>query len=223
MARFSIAESLEVGWDIAKNNFVLLLGGLVLTLVASFFPLGVMLVIGNIVGAETVVSQIFMYVGVLGVAVIAAGLVLGLIKMSLDLVDKRPTDFSQMFNYFPLTFSALVGYLIFHVAMQVGMFLLIVPGIIVTIKLKFFPYFIVEDGCGPIESLQKSWDLTKGVKWQLFLFDLVLMLMNFVGTLCFGVGVFVTMVISLGAVTFVFRKLQAKSETPLAETPSPIR
>ncbi len=222
MARFSIAESLEVGWDLAKNNFVLLLGGLVMTMVAGCVPLGFMMVISNVIGAESTVSQIFMSVGLLGAVVAASGLAMGLLKICLDLVDKRPTDFNQMFNYFPLTFSVLVAFLIFHIAVQIGTFLLVVPGIIVAIKLKFFPYFIVEDGCGPIEALQKSWDLTKGVKWQLFLFDLVLFLMNFVGTLCFGVGVFVTMVISLGAVAFVFRKLQGKSETVLPETPSPI-
>ncbi|MBX9879457.1 MAG: DUF975 family protein [Candidatus Obscuribacterales bacterium] len=223
MAKFSIAESLEVGWDIAKNNFVILLGAFVITLLSGLLPFAAMVIFTNVIGPDSFVSQIFAAVATFGAVILWCGLGMGWLKMSLDLIDKRPGDFSQLFSCFPLIFSGVVASLIAGIAFQIGSFFLLVPGIIIFIKLQFYPFFIVEEGCGPIEALQKSWEITKGVKWQLFLFDLVMHLMNVLGSLCFGVGVFVTAPITLVAGAFVFRKLQASSQETNAQTPSPVQ
>lgn len=221
MARFSIAQAIEAGWDTAKNNFVLLLGGLVVMLLAGAAPMAIMTIITNVTGAESFVSGLFMSVGSLAQFIITSALGLGLVKMTLKLADKEPVEFSEMFNHFSLVFNMLVAQLLAYIAVVIGLCLLVVPGIIIMIKLQFFAYFIVQEGCGPIESLQKSWEMTKGVKFQLFLFDMVLYLMNILGMLCFGVGIFVTGVISLAAAAYVFRKLEGTA--PTAEVASPIR
>lgn len=221
MSKFTIAESLEVGWDVTKNNFVILLGAFVATLLAGVIPFVPMTIFTAVLGADSFVAQIFATVATLGAVIIWCGLGMGLLKMTLDLVDKRPVEFSQLLSCVPLVFSGMVASLITSLAIQIGSFFLLVPGIILAIKLQFYPFFIVEEGCGPIEALQKSWQLTKGVKWRLFLLGLVILLINFIGSLCFGVGIFVTIPISMATAASVFRKLQAKpTET---ETVSPIR
>jgi len=218
MAKFSIVESLEVGWDVAKSNFVLLLGGVVVTLLASAAPPVIMGLLANITEAGSFTAQMFMSVGSLAHFIIYSGLLMGLLKISLALVDKKTIEFGELFNHFSLVFSFAVAQLIAGIAVVIGLFLLIVPGIIIAIKLQFFPYFIAEEGCGPIEALQKSWDITKGMKFQLFLFDLVVYMMNLLGIICFGVGLFVTAVISIAAAAFVFRKLESRQE-PIAPAP----
>lgn len=223
MAKFSIAESLEVGWDVTKNNFVTMLVAFVITLLAGLLPLVMLAVFVMVLGTDSPVSQIFASVAGFASLIIGCILGMGMLKLTLDLLEKRPGDFNQLFSCYPLTFSAVVASLIFGIAFQIGTVLLVVPGIIVFIKLQFFPFFIVEEGCGPIEALQKSWQLTKGMKWKIFLFDLVMYLLNGLGSICFGVGVFVTMPISIVAATFVFRKLQASSQESSAQTPSPVQ
>lgn len=213
MARFSITESIEVGWDIAKNNFVLLLGGVVFTMLASAAPVVIMGLMTHLTESDTFISGMFTSIGSLAHFIIYSGLFLGLIKMSLALADKQKAEFGEIFNYFSLVFNFAVAQLIAGFIIVLGTILLIVPGIIFAIKLQFFPYFIVEQGCGPIEALQKSWEMTKDTKFQIFLFDLVVYLMNLLGMLCFGVGLFVTVVISIGAAAHVYRQLERKPET----------
>ena len=66
-------------------------------------------------------------------------------------------------------FTYLIASIIMGIAVAIGIFLLIVPGIYLAIRLQFYSAYIVEEDCGIIESLQKSWDLTKGQGMPLFL------------------------------------------------------
>jgi uncharacterized membrane protein len=43
-----------------------------------------------------------------------------------------------------------------------GFILLIIPGIILSIRLGFFDYLIVDKNSRIVESLKKSWEITKG-------------------------------------------------------------
>lgn len=69
--------------------------------------------------------------------------------------------------------------------------------------------FEVLDGAGIIESLRKSAIITRGVKWKLLGFILVLGLMNLVGLVLFLVGFLVTLPISMVAIAHVYTKLRA--------------
>jgi len=96
-----------------------------------------------------------------------------------------------------------------------GTLLLIVPGIILGIKFMFFSYFIVDKNAGIIESLEKSAELTKGSKTNIFLLALLLWLINAAGALCLGIGLIITMPLSMTAVAYVYRKLHVP-EPPVA-------
>ncbi|HKE56019.1 MAG TPA: hypothetical protein VKB46_04935, partial [Pyrinomonadaceae bacterium] len=63
-----------------------------------------------------------------------------------------------------------------------GLLLFVIPGIIVTVA-YFLVYPIVTlENLGPVNSLDRSWNLTKGHRWRIFLALLVMML------LCWGVS-----------------------------------
>ena len=89
---------------------------------------------------------------------------------------------------------------------------MIVPGIIWAIKFQFFSYFIVDKEVGPIEALKKSAAITKGAKWDLFVFGALLGLINLAGALCVVVGLFATIPTTMVAIAFIYRKLLAESE-----------
>ena len=67
---------------------------------------------------------------------------------------------------------------------------------------------------GPIEALKASSRATMGSKWDLFLFGLLLGLMNFAGVLLFLVGLFVTIPISMVACAYVYRRLTEEPAPP---------
>jgi uncharacterized membrane protein len=91
------------------------------------------------------------------------------------------------------------------------------PGIYFAIRFYFFIYFIVDKKAGIIESLKRSWEITKGQAWNLFLFNLVLFGINLLGVICFLIGLLVTLPITGVATAFVYRKLLSQSQSYVSE------
>jgi uncharacterized membrane protein len=70
-----------------------------------------------------------------------------------------------------------------YVLTLLGFVLLIIPGIIVSCALELvYPIATLED-LGPVEVLKRSWNLTKGYRWNIFLAGLVLALLGWVVSL----------------------------------------
>jgi uncharacterized membrane protein len=133
---------------------------------------------------------------------------LGLIAIALEFRDGRMPEFGDLFNRVPLVFKYAAASILYSVLIVIGLFLFIVPGIYLAIRLLFFGYFIVDRGAGPIESFELSSELTSGVKLELFLFVVLLILVNVLGLLCLGVGVLASMPVSALAMAWVFRYLE---------------
>lgn len=117
--------------------------------------------------------------------------------------------YSRFLSFFIATFLA-------GLAAFLGLLLLIIPGIVVGIRLQFAGYFVAE-GEGPINALKKSWALTQGSVWNLFLLNLLLGLINLLGLLVLVVGLLVTYPLSLVAQAHVFRKL---GQAPQPQNPT---
>jgi len=80
----------------------------------------------------------------------------------------------------------------------------------VAVRLQFYPYFIVEEGVGLIAAAQKSWDLTKGETWHLFLFSLSLIGVQLLGALALLVGLVFAIPTTWVARAKVYRELREK-------------
>lgn len=92
-----------------------------------------------------------------------------------------------------------------------GFLLLVIPGIILTLSLQFFSYFIIDRKAGIVSSLQDSWELTRGVKMKLLVFGLALAGLNAIGILLLGIGIVVTMPVSMLAGAMVYDRLLAQT------------
>ncbi len=117
----------------------------------------------------------------------------------------------------------LVGIFIATIFVVAGLGLLIVPGVIVAIMLSFVSYILVEeDKKMPWkswkfwEAIKKSYSMTKGHKWRIFLFVLVLAGINILGFLALLVGLLFTIPLSGIAMAALYDKLKnnGKSEEP---------
>lgn len=142
---------------------------------------------------------------------------MGLIKIALRIYDNKKCEladvFSDLLSCLPLFFKYLSASIVYILIVLSGIILLIVPGIIWSIKFSFFSYFIVDKGLGPIEALKQSSVITNGVMRDLFLFWLLVSVINCVGLLAFFVGLFVTIPITMIAIGYVYRKLLYQTET----------
>jgi uncharacterized membrane protein len=194
--KFSKKEAINFGWNVAKKN----LGFFALLLILAFF----------ISFASAFLST--------AISIIVDMLItIGLIKISLKFCDNEKAKISDLFSSSHLFFNFLIGNLLYALIIIGGFILLIIPGIIWSIKYRFFNYFIVDKGLGPIEALKESARITKGNKWNLFLFGLLLVLIDILGALALLVGLFVTIPTTMIANAFVYRKLLSQTET-LQET-----
>jgi len=111
--------------------------------------------------------------------------------------------------FFILTFALKVNtivYIIRIILCILGVAFLIFM-IIYSVRLSFYPYFIVE-GFGIVESLKNSYKITKKLVWSLVVLGFVLGLINLLGLLCLGVGLLVTVPISYIAMTYVYKKIK---------------
>lgn len=71
---------------------------------------------------------------------------------------------------------AYIGYIILStIGMMIGFLLLIVPGLILTVRWTAAPGYLISRGTGVIDSMQKSWEATKGAGWAIFLAGLAIM------------------------------------------------
>lgn len=99
-------------------------------------------------------------------------------------------------------------------AVAVGLVLLIVPGIIFGLMFMFATFIVIERELGPIDALSESHRLTRGHKWQLFGFVLLLILVNLLGLLALVVGILVSIPVSTLAFVHAYRVLGGKAGTP---------
>jgi len=203
--KFSKSEAIRFGWTTTKNNlgfFIALLIGVGLFYFVSD------LIIELIKDEAPILSSIMSIVfWVLDIVI-----QMGLIRISLRFCDNEKGEFADLFSCFPLFFKYLLGSILYGVIVVGGTILLIIPGIIWGIKFQFFSCFIVDKGVGPIEALKRSSAITKGAKWDLFLFNLLLGLINLLGAICLLIGLFVTIPTTMVAWAFVYRRLLAQTE-----------
>ena len=91
------------------------------------------------------------------------------------------------------------------------------------IRLGFYKYLIIDKKDITIrQAMRESMLITKGVTWKLFLFTILIGLINLLGLLCFVVGLLVTVPLSAIAYAYVYDKLlrrlepvvEEKNETP---------
>ncbi|MGH9806506.1 MAG: hypothetical protein ACRD9W_04480 [Terriglobia bacterium] len=103
-------------------------------------------------------------------------------------------------------------------AIVVGLVLLIVPGIIFMLMYMFAMFIVIDRGLGPIKAMKESTRITRGYKWQLLGFVLVLTVINLAGALALLVGLLVTVPVTSLAFAHAYRALSANAGAPPAIT-----
>jgi len=208
--KFSKSEAIRFGWNMMKSNLGFFIGLLVVVGLIYFIPDFIAELLKEDAPILSIIISIASWV-------LDMVIQMGLIRISLRFCDNEKGEFADLFSCFPLFFKYLLGLILYGLIILGGMILLIIPGIIWAIKFQFFSYFIVDKGLGPIEALKRSSAITRGAKWDLFLFGLLLGLINLLGAICLLIGLFATVPTAMVAMAFVYRKLLAQIE--IAQAP----
>lgn len=202
---FSIGQAIGYGWEKMKKHFWFFAGLLVVVWLLQVIPNGI---------AEVFKNRIFVFYLLFLLAAAAVQIIvqMGLIKIVLDLFDRDKAELNTLFSQVELFWKFFLGSLLYMLILTGGLILLIVPGIIWGIKYQFCAYLIIDKKLSPVEAIRKSGEMTLGNKGKLFWLNLLLLLINLLGLLCFLIGLFVTIPVTLMASVYVYRKLL--NETP---------
>lgn len=200
--RFSKGEAIIFGWETTKNHLWFFI---VISIIFVSIPLLCNSIISVIInGVTTLIIFTIIY------TIICTVLQMGIIRICLKFVDGMTAGFGDLFACVPLLFKFLLSSILYMVIIMVGSILLIIPGIIWSIAFVFWSYFVVDKKLGPIEALEGSLNITKGAKWDIFLFLLLLLGINILGALTLVIGLLVTIPITSVAFAYVYHQLSLK-------------
>ena len=199
--RFSIGEALSYGWKKLQENIGPLVSAALAILAVNvlFWLLGR----GALAG---LMSLIGWFVSVL--------ISMGLIRIALKIVDGKPIETADLFQRVDLALPYIIASFIVWIMVGIGFVFLIVPGIYLAITFGFFGYNIVDKEHGIMQSIEQSAAITKAQKWDLFGFGVALLFFNLAGAIALGIGLLVTIPVSLLAMAYVYRKLNGEPVAP---------
>jgi uncharacterized membrane protein len=203
---FTIEEALQYGWKIMKENIWFFVG----VLVVAWAITGIPAIIANAVQRDFIgLSILFRIIGFAANIIVS----IGLITIALKFLDNQDPRFEDLFSFKPYFWKYLGASILTGLVVWAGLILFIIPGIYWALKFQFYGYFVVDQGCEPVEAMRRSSRITQSVKWKLLGFGIVLAIINFIGFVCLFIGLFVTVPITLLAFSWVYRKLLSQTES----------
>ena len=199
---FSNKEAISAGWKQFKSNWKIFAGAfLVVIAVSAIFSASNNIIESAVVEIVGFFVQLFLGLGFTAMA----------LKQSKN-ISVRFNDLTAQGGIF---IQYILGYILSTIIIVIGFVLLIIPGIIWSIKYMFLSYAIVDNKkLSGREAMKVSKHLTKGVKWKLFGFMIVLFFFNLLGLLALGVGLLATLPASQIALAHVYNTLKKQTQLP---------
>lgn len=210
MKKLSVRESFSFGWRTFKARpwfFVLV----------TFIILVISGVSGSFQGIATELLGKLVGGGISGVTglIIDTFIGMGLVALYLKAYDSVMTPtFMDLWNPRPF-FRFFFAYLMLAVILLTGYILLIIPGIILTLMLCFTTTIVIDKKSEPIAAMKESARITKGQLVPVGLLILSVAGVNVLGTLTFGVGLLVSMPVSMLALVHAYRTLSTPPDASL--------
>jgi uncharacterized membrane protein len=206
---FTLSEAIKFGWEKMKKHFWFFAGLLILVWLVQIVPTG----IANIFKQKMIILYMLFIVGAWIIQIIVK---MGVIKITLDIIDKEEANLNTLFSSTELLGKFILGAILYGLIVFAGFILLVIPGIIWAIKYQFFSYLIVDKKLSPLEAIRKSGEITSGKKSKLFWLGIMFFLINIAGAVCLLIGLFATIPTTMVAMGYVYRKLLGE---PMAAEP----
>ncbi len=214
MHTLSISESLRFGWNAFKRDAWVYIGSTAVILIVSLLV--------NKIGQEVGENFLGMIVSIAG-TVLSWWLFLGLTRMALNSYASLPVKFDMVFKEsWNVLWRYAVVAILSLIIVVIGLILLIVPGIIAQVMICLSLFLVLEKNMRPIEALKESRRMTKGKRWTLFLFVLTTVVINLIGAIPAGLGLLVTLPVSLLAFTHIYKAIDKSDDmSPVTATQMP--
>jgi len=207
---FSIREAIAIGWRKTLAN----LWPFFLVIIASWIASGIVNALNRVAAKHH--SPVFsILVSVLGWIVLFL-IHMGFLRVALKALDDGKMTIQDFATSLPEFLKFFGASFLWGVLVAAGLFLFIIPGVILGLRLQFYSYLILEKKLAPLEAIKASWTITSGQTLRLCLFALTLIGIVILGALLIGVGLLVALPLAAVSAAFVYRKLAVMSPTAVA-------
>jgi hypothetical protein len=130
-------------------------------------------------------------------------------------VRKIKPDFELLISGFWTNYLYIILANLLVVALVVlGLFALIIPGIIIACRLAFTAYIVMDKKLDPIEAVELSWKLTRGHGWTIFFMGLVSFFIFILGLCLLFIGVFPAMIWISSSFASLYQSVLLEKEKP---------
>jgi uncharacterized membrane protein len=199
-APFSYGDALRHGWQAFTANVgAMALYALVVVAVSGLLNL----LLSSLDATQT-------FIGNVAVFLINQVIAIGWLRIALDAIDGRPIETERVRASFSVLVPFIVAAILFSIGVTIGLVLLVIPGIVFAVVFGFYGWPLVDGAVDDgLSALRRSAEITRGHRWQLFGFVIVLVLLNIVGVLALVIGVLITSAVSILALAHVYRRLDA--------------
>jgi hypothetical protein len=205
---FSAGSAIRFGWETFKKRPWFFIGSVILIVIAYLVVGGITNAIDAALGGGPEEPT---GVGSIVSMILGTFIGMGITAFSLAAHDSPETvGYGALWHPQPF-WRYFAASILVSLAVVIGMLLLIIPGIILGLMFMFATYIVIDRGVGPIEAVKESSRITKGYKWSLFGFSLLLLLLNLLGLLALGVGLLVTVPVTWLAVANAYRVLGGRA------------
>jgi hypothetical protein len=202
--QISIGEAVDFAWSAYRRRWGPFTGVLVAML-------GAWVVLEIVVVATARLGILAWVLAHIAFLLCFAGMEVGLLRIGLALEDGRNPRLADAFKHFNLGPSFLAGQLLYLAMVLAGLVLLIVPGIFLATRFALCGFQIAAGDGGVLRSFKQSADLTRGVTGRLAATLVTLFVFNLLGAAMLGVGLFVTVPISVLMMASIDRQLCAQA------------
>ncbi len=198
---FVIGDAVRFGWRKTRAHSGVLFQGML-----TLFALQVASSIVDRVLHGTVEG----FLALLALSVVNIFVSAGFMLVTLKLAKGEHASYTDLLPSGTVTWHYFCATVFSGLLIMLGLILLIIPGVYLFLRFSMVR-FAVLDGEGIKESLTRSAELTKGVKWRLLAFLLALLGLNVLGALALLMGLLITVPVSAIAYAHVYLALKHRS------------
>jgi hypothetical protein len=133
-------------------------------------------------------------------------------------VRKTKPDFEYLIKGFMENYlSIILANLLVFALVVLGLFALIIPGIIIGCRLAFVSYIVMDKKLDPIEAVEMSWRLTRGHGWTIFLLGFVSIFIILFGLILMIIGIFPAIVWVSSSFASLYESVLREKEKPVEQ------
>jgi hypothetical protein len=208
----STRHAFDFAWPALKNRFGLFTAVL-LTILAAWVVLEVVVIAGQRFG---IVLWVVMHLAFL---IFVAGVELGLLQICRALSDGKVPAFADTLAHLPLGPKFFAAQILYLLMVVIGLLLLVVPGVYLGVRYALFGFCFAGGETNLFRCFQQSAILSKSATAGLLRILAALLVLNLLGACLLGLGLFISVPLSVLIMTDVYRQLTTPPPTEFGAVP----